>query len=123
MLILDDDQSVLDVMEEVLNYSHYEVRTTKDSHELMSLLESYSPDIVLLDYLLNGNNGGEICHQIKSNPKTSHLPVIIVSAYPKLLESLGDYGCDAVIPKPFDLTDLLTQVENCLYIKNGKYEI
>lgn len=118
ILILDDDRSVLDVMEEALSYSNYDVKTTQSSEELIGLLETYVPDIVLLDYILRGINGGEICHQIKSNPKTSALPVIIVSAYPRVLESLGDYGSDAIIPKPFDLMELLDKVENCLCATN-----
>jgi CheY-like chemotaxis protein len=66
---------------------------------------------VLLDYILNGVNGGEVCHVIKNNPKTAAIPVIIVSGYSKLLFSLGDYGCNAILPKPFGLPELLNAVE------------
>jgi CheY-like chemotaxis protein len=71
---------------------------------------TYRPDIVILDYILNGINGGELCHQIKMNRHTAQLPVVIMSAYPKVLQSLGDYGCNTFIPKPFDIDHIL----NCI---------
>jgi DNA-binding response OmpR family regulator len=114
VLVIDDDEAVLDIMEEALKYEGFEVKILSKADDIATLIDSYSPDILLIDYLLKGINGGEICHQVKTNPATRQVPVIIVSAYPKVLLSLGNYGCDKFIPKPFDLEDLVGSIKAIL---------
>ncbi|MBS1524913.1 MAG: response regulator [Bacteroidetes bacterium] len=111
VLLLDNDEAVLDVMQEALTFAGFNVRCIEQTSDIFPEIEDYHPDVVVFDYLLNGVNGGEICHQIKGNKRTSALPVIIVSAYPKVLRSLGSYGCDDFIPKPFDLDDLTARIK------------
>jgi len=110
ILILDDDKDVLDVMEEALMYEGFDVRTITATDNIFPLLEQYQPDILLIDYLLGGINGGEICSQIKKNSQTSSLPVVILSAYPRVINSLGHYHCNKFIPKPFDLDELIGEI-------------
>lgn len=112
VLIIENDDSILNVIEEALNYEGYDVNGRLETPDIFPLIEQYQPDIVILDYLLNGINGGEICHQIKVNSSTSALPVIIMSAYPRVLQSLGDYGCNKFIPKPFDLSELVDNIKS-----------
>jgi DNA-binding response OmpR family regulator len=114
ILIIDDDADVLNVMEEALKYEGFSVKTSGSADDVMALIDSFNPDLLLIDYILKGINGGEICHQVKVKPETSRLPVIIVSAYPKVLSSLGDYGCDRFISKPFDLEDLTGSIKAVL---------
>jgi CheY-like chemotaxis protein len=59
-------------------------------------------------------NGGKICQLIKSTPETCHLPVILISAYHELAISLGNFGFDAFIPKPFDINHLVKTINNLL---------
>jgi DNA-binding response OmpR family regulator len=113
ILIVDDDQDVLEMLEEVLLYEDFNVRGLQQTHDIFSVITEYKPDLVLMDYILTGINGGELCHQIKISPQTSDLPVILISAYPKVLESLGWYGCDAFIAKPFNISDLISRINNC----------
>jgi DNA-binding response OmpR family regulator len=114
VLVIDDDEAVLDVMKEALVYEGFEVKIADKADDIQGMISAYSPDVLLIDYILNGINGGEICHQIKENNSTGKLPVIIVSAYPKVLTSLGLYGCDKFIPKPFDLDDLVESIKSVL---------
>ncbi len=114
ILIFDDDEAVLEVLREVLEYANFEVKTATVCDNVFKDIEDFKPDLILMDYILKGINGGEICHQIKSNSKTSALPVILISAYPRVLLSLGDYGSDTFISKPFDLSDLLEKINSCL---------
>lgn len=110
VLILDDDKDVLDVMQEALTYEGFEVYTITATDNIFSVLEEYHPDVLLIDYLLNGINGGEICSQIKKNELTCELPVVILSAYPRVIDSLGYYHCNKFIPKPFDLNELVDEI-------------
>ena len=111
VLLFDNDEEVLDVMKEALNYEGFDVCGISETDDIFTVIADYQPDLVILDYLLTGINGGEICHQIKTSQKTAGLPVMLISAYPKVLLSLGDYGCDDFIPKPFDLTDLINRIQ------------
>lgn len=114
ILILDDDKAVLEALEAALEYANFDVKTARESDDIFKDIEEFNPDLVLIDYLLRGINGGELCHQIKSNSRTAQLPVILISAYPRVLLSLGDYGCNAFMAKPFDLSDLVSQINNCI---------
>jgi DNA-binding response OmpR family regulator len=114
VLVIDDDEAVLDVMKEALIYEGFEVKTADRADDVQAMISTYQPDLLLIDYILKGINGGEICHQVKDNGREKKLPVIIVSAYPKVLTSLGDYGCDKFIAKPFDLDDLVGSIKSVL---------
>lgn len=111
ILVLDDDRYILDILDEALSYEEFEVKTAMDIESFFSLMTDYHPNLVLIDYLLRGINGGEVCHQIKSEEGTRDVPVILMSAYPRVFESLGTYGCDAFIAKPFDLYTLIDKVK------------
>ena len=110
LLILDDDRDVLDVMQEVLTYEGFDVKIIDKADNIFDDIAAYQPHLLLLDYILSGINGGEICHQVKTNERTGYLPVIMVSAYPKVIASLGNYGSDGFIAKPFDITHLVNEV-------------
>jgi DNA-binding response OmpR family regulator len=107
ILIIDDDADLLELLQGFLESNGFEVKTNQSSEGIFQTIEQYQPNLIILDYLLNGINGGELCHQVKS---TTHIPVILYSAYSKVLLSLGTYGCDQFIPKPFDLYFLLESV-------------
>ena len=111
VLLIDNDQQVLDMMCEVLQYAGFDIKTILTADDIFSDIEEFKPDAVIIDYILTGINGGEICHRIKVNEETAGLPVALVSAYPRVLQSLGDYGCDDFIPKPFDLEDFIRRVK------------
>lgn len=121
ILLIDNDKDVLDVMQEALIYEGFEVKSIEETRDIFTEIESYRPNVVIVDYLLNGINGGEICHQIKKNEKTSRLPVVLISGYPKVLHSLRDYGCDEFIAKPFDLEDLTTRIRRLLDSKMNSF--
>ncbi|QJD96689.1 response regulator [Mucilaginibacter robiniae] len=121
ILILDDDADILDVMQEALQYEGFEVAVASGTDNIFSLLNKHQPDLLMVDYILNGINGGELCHQVKADQHTRQLPVIIVSAYPKVFKSLGYYGCNAFMPKPFDLDELTSTITNL--INTSSYSI
>jgi CheY-like chemotaxis protein len=114
ILVIDDDKAVLEILEEVLDYSGFVVKASLFTNDIFMDIEAYQPDLVLMDYLLSGINGGELCHLIKTNAKTHKLPVVLISAYPRVLMSLGSYGCDTFIAKPFDVAELVDNINSCL---------
>ena len=113
ILMLDDNKDILDVVKEVLSYEKFEVRITSASEHIMEILQSFRPNLVIMDYKLNGKSGDAICKQIKKHPDLQHTPVVICSAYLNKNDLLT-CGCDAIISKPFGLEELLYKVNNLL---------
>lgn len=118
ILILDDSEDILEVMKDALEMEGYEVLVLSFTDDICKAAISYNADMVILDYILFGINGGELCHMLKTTPETAHIPVIMVSAYPRVLESLGNYGSDAFIAKPFNLSDISDTIKSC-FLKAG----
>lgn len=114
ILVLDDNQDILDIVHETLTYENFNVRSTGESENVMPLVNEFEPDLVILDYRVAGQNGGELCRAIKAHPKFGNVPVIIFSAYINHEADLYAYGCDAIINKPFDLTELVEKVNNLI---------
>jgi DNA-binding response OmpR family regulator len=120
VLVIDDDNSILEVITEILGYSQFDVKALSDANMIFQTISQFNPNLILIDYFLSGVNGGEFCHQIKTNHSTAHIPVIIMSAYPRTFLSLGSYNCDMFIPKPFEMDDLINKIVVCV---NRKYKI
>lgn len=114
ILILDDDQALLGVMKEILTLSGFDVVTSAPTYNISELITSNHPDLIIMDFLMNDFNGGELCSIIKNDPDTQHIPVILLSAYNRIIESLGTYGCDLFVTKPVDFNALVYQINNLL---------
>lgn len=81
------------------------------------MIEAYRPDLILLDYMLPEWNGRELCSAIRAIDDFEYVPIIITSAYAKILFSVSEYGCDAVLKKPFRMSDLISLVKSLLNSK------
>lgn len=114
ILVLDDNLDILDIVTQVLNYESFDVITISESVNFIEVASNELPDLVLLDYRLGDGNGGELCQQIKSNPKLSHIPVILFTACVLKRMEIKEIGCDAVINKPFDLEDFVEKINDLL---------
>lgn len=112
ILIVDDSSDILDLLKDALEQEGYDVTALPYTENIITSISQYQPDLVILDFLLAGINGGELCHQLKTDPLSSHIPVIMLSGYPRVLESLGNYGADQFIAKPFDIEDLYASVKH-----------
>lgn len=114
ILVLDDNEDIINLIKDILADEDYEVTGHTQTDDIIRLIKQEKPDVVLIDYLLTGINGGEFCHQIKKHPDTAHTPVIMLTAHTRVLNSLGNYGWDAFIEKPFDNADLKQTINDVL---------
>ncbi|RZK23882.1 MAG: response regulator [Flavobacterium sp.] len=103
--VLDDDLVVLEILEVALG-NLYEVKLFDHPNKLISYLDNELPDLIVMDYLLHEKNGDLISKQIKENPVTNHIPIIMFSASILKPEIIENSKCDAYIAKPFDLAEL-----------------
>lgn len=119
ILIADDDASLRDLFQIILEKAGYDIEIKEDANEIFEN-KFKVPDIFLVDKLLSGIDGLDICRYLKNNDKTNHIPVIMVSAMPNIGVSATDAGADDFIEKPFDVTHLLSVIErNISGKKNG----
>ncbi|EHQ29607.1 response regulator transcription factor [Mucilaginibacter paludis] len=114
ILAVDDDPYILDALVELLQYSGYDVNTTPKGDEVFNKIDEYKPDIILLDIMLSGMDGRDICRQIKADKQTSGIPVIMISATPNLTQSVLESGANDFVSKPFDIFLLLDKIEQQL---------
>ncbi|CAN5251079.1 hypothetical protein BH09BAC2_BH09BAC2_23350 [soil metagenome] len=120
ILIVDDDKDLLQVVQSLLVKKGFEVEAKDNWEEALSLIPSYQPQIILLDVFLAGIDGLEICKKVKSDPATRHIPIVIVSGYPSLAETvIYEYGADGFVTKPFEVNDLIEKIHSVLSKKNA----
>jgi DNA-binding response OmpR family regulator len=117
ILIVEDDDDILNLLKEVPEKEGFEVTGFNYTESIIKSMEKYKPELIIPDFSLPGINGGELCHDIKCHPANASIPVIMLSAFPRVPESPGNYGSDAFLAKPFDTEYLLRTVYNCIDAK------
>jgi len=119
ILVIDDDSAICDILKDALTDANFEVKVQTSAANIFDVIKDFRPNLLIIDYILPDINGGEICHQIKSNQVTKHIPIIMYTAYPRVLHSLGNYGWDLFIEKPFDLWSLIEKINQTIYNTDG----
>jgi DNA-binding response OmpR family regulator len=114
ILVVDDDLDILVVMEILLSMKGFEVDVTSRWEQTFEKINTFKPDLILLDVLISGNDGRIICKQLKSQADTKNIPVIMFSAHPSASATIQEYGADDFIAKPFDVKDLMEKVNRHL---------
>lgn len=123
LLLVDDEQSNTHILKEILSfYPNYEYKVAYSGEEALSILKSYRPDIVLLDIMMPGIDGFEVCKIIRNNEKLKYLKVIMVSGLTSINDRLKGYevGADDYITKPFVEDELIAKLN--VYSKLSRME-
>ncbi|PYF76723.1 response regulator [Pedobacter nutrimenti] len=118
ILIVENDLEMEDVFKEIFQGDDYTVFFYEETEDIIELLEKHEPGIVILDYNLNGLNGGELCKLVKAHSKFKDIPVLLLSAFPKFIYNKENVGYDAFLEKPFDVEELQNIVKH--KIVNGR---
>lgn len=115
IMLVDDEPELRKLVAMRLESFGYEVCTAGNGDEAMILLDDNIPDLILLDVMMPGKDGYEVCNEIKTNEKTSHVPIILFTAKPEQKEKLkSNYdfmAADDYILKPFEPEDLLIKIK------------
>ncbi|CAH9049643.1 Protein-glutamate methylesterase/protein-glutamine glutaminase [Pseudoalteromonas holothuriae] len=112
VLAVDDEPFNLEIIEEILEDLDFELRTAASGPECLDMLEEFNPQVILLDVSMPKMNGYEVCRAIKSNPDTSHIVVMFVSARGSVEERMEGYsvGAEDYIVKPFGQGELTAKL-------------
>lgn len=107
ILVCDDDEGIAEVMKVMLEGAGYTVAVVSNGKAIKKRVESYKPDLVLLDVWLPGIDGKEITKILKRDKNLSHVPVVVVSALNDTQKIAKSCGADDFLEKPFDMDTLL----------------
>ena len=125
ILIADDNAANRELLEAYLATVDCEIETSVDGEDTLEKVASFQPDLVLLDVMMPKRSGFEVCEQIKGDPATRRMMVLMVTA----LNELGDIeravaaGTDDFLSKPVNKVELLKRVENMLKLKGTEDEL
>ncbi|MCC7405518.1 MAG: response regulator transcription factor [Bdellovibrionales bacterium] len=116
VLVVDDEKDVRDYLISVLSDEHFEVRGVEGGDDILSVLSSFSPNILLLDYSLPGKNGVEIIRVVRGNRTFAQIPIIMVTGLDSEDEKVAalELGADDYVLKPFSPKELSARVRAVL---------
>ena len=120
ILVVDDEPQNLDLLEAMLTSSGYEVFLAGGGEEGLRLARERKPDLIILDLMMPGISGFEVCARVKTDPQTGGIPVLFVTALNQISdkERAQAAGGDDFLTKPFQRAELLTRVEALLKVRH-----
>ena len=124
IIVVDDDEEVLDTIELVLEIGGYEVEPLTNAEGIHEIVNSFNPDLIILDIVLGKIDGRTICKEIKTNAKTKHIPILMMSGLYKADEiNTLETPPDDFMPKPFKMDVLLEKIERLISKKAIRHNI
>lgn len=116
ILIVDDEKDLVDLLSYNLEKEGYAVLRAYDGEEALKILRSRKPDLILLDLMLPGVQGMEICKIVRKTPETAGLPIIMLTARGEEVDRIVglEMGADDYVTKPFSVRELLARVRAVL---------
>jgi len=110
ILVVDDDTDILSVVEIVLCMNNFSVKAIARWEDISHSIQTFSPDLILLDVALGGADGREICSGLKKSVETKHIPVILFSAQYDLVNNMQRCLANGLVTKPFEISFLLETI-------------
>ena len=116
ILIVDDDLESLRLISLMLQRRGYEVTAAQSGEQALSKIENENPNLIILDVMMPGMDGYEVCRHLRADPQTSHLPVIMFTAKTLVGDKVAGFqaGADDYVTKPIHPAELVSHVESLL---------
>jgi DNA-binding response OmpR family regulator len=116
ILVVDDEPDIINLVSKILEKAGYWVSSAPTGDQALDLIKTEVPDLVLLDLVMPGRSGLEVCQILKSQPKTKNIPVIMFTALGRDVDKKlsSSAGADAYFTKPFKRAALLAELEGWL---------
>lgn len=110
VLVIDDEEDILLLIKAMLEEEGYTATLLRTVDTLDEHLAKHPPDMLVIDMLLSGVNGRDVIKQMKSQPETRALPLLVLSAHPSAEQEAMLAGADAFLAKPFEMDEFLAMV-------------
>ncbi len=114
ILVLDDDQAITEALGLALTSYNFDVKTSMRSSDLLPLIKSFKPNLLLLDYFLAGEAGTELAKKILEDENCKGVKIIMFSAHPSAKDDVDKLKVDGFVAKPFDIHKLVRQINSLL---------
>ena len=116
VLVVDDEPNILRMVAQYLTTENFTVEMASSGMEALGKVDTFGPELILLDVMMPGMDGFEVLDKIKSNPEHSTTPVIMLTARDQSADVLKGYqsGATAYQVKPFDMDELLETIDKVL---------
>ena len=116
VLVADDDPNIVLSLEFLMKRAGYRVRVARDGEQVLAAMQAETPDLVLLDLMMPGRSGYDLCHVIRDNPAWKQVRVVMVTARGQSVERAKGLalGADDYITKPFSTRDVVARVRRLL---------
>jgi CheY-like chemotaxis protein len=111
ILVVEDQHDVAELIQVVLRGEGHTVAVARDGAQGLMLSRDWKPDLILMDIMLPGVDGGTLISRLRQEPDTADLPIIAMSASRTLRDRTEELQADALLSKPFDVDALLVQVQ------------
>src|SRR5881394_4352905 len=125
ILLVDDTPMNIKLLSDLLRSKGYEVATAVNGEEALASIAKAPPDLVLLDIMMPGLNGYEVCRKIRENPATALLPVVLCTSLDPTQERVKgiEAGADDFLSKPVNQPELFARVRSLLRVKSLQDEV
>ena len=111
ILVVDDDLDILTLVKTILTVNNFTTEILSQWEHIYSTIETFQPNLILIDISLSGADGTEICRTLKQNPETMSIPVILFSANVEMGKRALDCGAQGYLSKPFSIKELIDAIE------------
>src|SRR5438067_3035194 len=125
ILVVDDKLDTLLLVRELLSSRGYNVMTASDADEALQAIQTERPDLILLDVIMPGKSGYELCHEIKENPETRLIPVVMITGLSDRADRIRgiEAGANDFLSKPLYPEELFARVKSLLKLKHFTDEL
>ena len=119
ILVVDDEPNIVIPLQFLMEQNQYDVMIAQSGEEAMDIISKYKPDLVLLDIMLPGIDGYEVCEMVRLNPDWQDIKIIFLTAKGREVDIAKGMvlGADAYITKPFSNTKIVNKVKELLHGK------
>jgi phosphate regulon transcriptional regulator PhoB len=124
ILVVDDEKDIVDLISYNLEKEGFTTMRAYDGHNALEMVKTQKPDIVILDLMLPGIRGLEVCKFIRRNRETEELPIIMLTAKGDHVDRIIGFemGADDYVTKPFDIRELIARVRAVLRRAEGRLD-
>ncbi len=116
VLVVDDEENIIEFIKLGLRYEGFQVESASDGEQGVTLAQRINPDLVILDVMMPGIDGLEVCRRLRNNPTTSNVPILMLTAKDEVSDRIAGLrtGADDYLTKPFNFDELLERIKAIL---------
>lgn len=114
ILVVDDNKEICQLIESILSSEGYDVASCYNPLEFKGMIKNIKPQLIITDLLMSGYSGQTLSTDIKANPETAHIKIMMISAHPDAIHVGIKAKVDDFLTKPFEIDDLVKKVKNLM---------